>query len=165
MATTSDPVYKYELGFREQGDALVVDVTLQPGGRLPKHFHPATQEVWTVLDGDVEFVVDGATLRPPAGQPVVVAAGVRHQLANAGSVDAHLRAEVTPAGKMRAFLEEAAAFNREGRLTPRGLPTSWGALRDAATFVLEYRDTTVLLLPPPFPPRAVQRALFPLLAR
>ncbi len=108
---------------------------------------------------------DGATRRPAAGEPVEVAPGMRHELANAGPGDATLRVEVSPAGKMRAFLEEAAAFNREGRLTPRGLPTSWRALRDAATFVLEYRDTTVLLLPPPFPPRPVQRALFPLLAR
>lgn len=46
-----------------------------------------------------------------------------------------------------------------------GFPQSWSALRDAATYVVCYADTTVLLMPPPFPPPIVQRTLLPLLAR
>lgn len=151
--------------FTREEELLVVELTLEPGGRIPKHFHPETVERWTLLVGEVEFVVAGLRTRPSPGQTLVVEAGVRHQLENQGGSPAQLRAEVDPPGEMQAFLEEAAAFNRDGRLTPRGLPRSWSALRDAATFVQHYANTTVLLLPLPFPPRAVQRVLFPLLAR
>ena len=50
-------------------------------------------------------------------------------------------------------------------LTPRGLPRSWSALRDAATFVQQYADTTVLLVPPPVPAPGGPACAVPLLAR
>lgn len=151
--------------FAERGGVLVVELELDPGGRIPKHLHPATVEHWTLLEGDVAFVVAGREFHPRVDEPLRVAPGTPHAVTNAGDRVARLRAEVDPAGSMQACLEEGAAFNREGRLTPRGLPRGWSALRDAATFVVSYADTTVLLMPPPFPPRIVQRTLLPLLAR
>ena len=163
--TTDDPVFGQHLRFTTDDRRLVVDLELDPGGKVPRHLHPTILERWTLLEGAVEFVVDGRPVRPAADETLVVEPGVRHELVNLGERPARLRVDVEPPGEMQAFLEEAAAFNREGRLTPRGLPRSWAALRDAATFVLRHAETTVLLLPPPFPPRIVQRAIFPLLAR
>jgi hypothetical protein len=56
-------------------------------------------------------------------------------------------------------------MNRTGKLTSFGVPTSFGALLDGATLINRYRDTCVLIFPPPFPPPALQPLVFSPLAR
>ena len=163
--TTDDPVFGQHMTFAEADGRLTVDLVLDPGGSIPNHLHPKTVEHWTLCEGEVTITVAGEDRQPAPGEVVMVEAGTPHAVRNDGTRPAILRAEVDPAGAMRRCLEDGAAFNRDGRLTPRGLPKSWSALRDAATFVVRYADTTVLLMPPPFPPRIVQRTLLPLLAR
>ena len=156
-----DPNRRQRYEFRREGENLVVEIRVAPGGDVPPHYHPAQEERWTVRQGRVRFKIDGRTVVPEPGAEVVVAPRVKHSFKNVGDGEAHIHVEVRPAGELQAFLEDAAALSRAGCYTRHGLVKSpKGALR-MAEFVDRYRDTTVVTLPPP----ALQRLLFSPLLR
>ena len=157
-----DPVSRVRQTFAMQGDTLVVDNWLEPGGGLPAHYHPQQEERWSVVDGEVLFRHgdDERVIRPQDGE-IVVAPGVVHGVRSSSDRDAHLRCYVTPPLRLQQFLEEAAQAGEQGLFTQRGLPRGLRGARWAAGFLKRYRDETVFLTPPAI----VQRALIALLAR
>lgn len=157
-----DPVHLVSYSFRPEGEKLWVYTWLEDGGNLPEHFHPSLEEQWEVLEGAARVKLDGAwrDLVPEDG-PVLVAANVRHELANTSGRQAHLRTEVIPAGNLREFLTESARAAREGLYNSRNMPTSWRGAVWIAAFAQRFRDETVMTSPPP----AVQRVVLPLMAR
>jgi quercetin dioxygenase-like cupin family protein len=160
-----DPVLKLRMRLQRSDGVLVGDVEIEPGGGIGKHFHPAQQERWTVFDGQVRFRLARRKLIPAAQETVTVPAGVRHALRNVGDVTARLQFTADPALDLEPFLIDAAALNSTGKVTSFGLPTTPGALLDGAALIQRYRDTCVLIFPPPFPPPALQPLLFSPLAR
>jgi uncharacterized cupin superfamily protein len=63
----------------------VVEGELPPGGgfQVP-HWHDDLDETFYVLEGEIEFLLDGAWHRAPAGSTVFVPAGTVHAFRNAG---------------------------------------------------------------------------------
>jgi mannose-6-phosphate isomerase-like protein (cupin superfamily) len=57
--------------------------TLNEGSQL-KHAHREQEELYLVLDGVGQMLVDGATYRLGERDAIVVPAGVEHQLSNVG---------------------------------------------------------------------------------
>jgi quercetin dioxygenase-like cupin family protein len=117
------------------GDALVWELVLAPGGRVPSsHAHPNQQECFHVTDGELAFRVGRRRLRVGRGQSVIVPAGRVHHFANHGRVSARVRVETTPALEMEAMLRTAATLaesqHRAGRRFPR--------LIDLALFAEEF---------------------------
>jgi quercetin dioxygenase-like cupin family protein len=157
-----DPVSRVRQTFAIEGESLVVDSWLEPGGSLPAHYHPRQEERWSVLSGEVRFRVgdEERVIRPQDGE-IVVAPGVVHGVAGSSEREAHLRCYVTPPLRLREFLEEAAAAGRQGLFTQKGRPRGLRGARWVAGFLKRYRDETVFLSPPP----VVQRTLIALLAR
>lgn len=156
QATTRDPVHGARHSFRPEGENLIVDTWLEPGGGLPKHFHPVQEERWQVIEGSVRFHLDGTdrTLTPADGV-VVVEPGMRHALTSVDSTDAHLRCEVIPALHLEEFLTDSAEAAREGLFRKGGIPTGPKGLRWAATFLARHRGETVMTFPPQFAQRAM----------
>lgn len=159
---THDPIHRVSYSFTSEGDNLWVYTWLEDGGHLPEHFHPAQEERWETLEGSVRVKLDGAwrNLVPEDG-PVVVSAGVRHELRNTSGAEARLRTEVIPGGRLQEFLEESAKAARDGLYSSRNMPRSWRGATWIAAFALRHRDETVMCSPPP----AVQRVVLPLVAR
>jgi quercetin dioxygenase-like cupin family protein len=157
-----DPVNRVCYGFEPRGEDLVVHVRLDPGGALPQHLHPAMEERWSVIEGEVRFRLNGyeRVLRAADGE-VVVRPGVVHGLSSMGNGEARLRCLVTPAMRLQDFLEESAAAAREGVFTARGLPRGLRGARWSARFLKRYRSETVFVSPPPL----FQKVLIALLAR
>jgi mannose-6-phosphate isomerase-like protein (cupin superfamily) len=156
-----DPLFRQSYRFSRDGDVLRVEIWAQPGGGvLAEHVHPRLEERYEVLEGEVTFHVDRKPLRPPAGEPVVVPAGVPHRFQNTGNQVAHLLVEAEPALALQASIQDGAALARTGKFTANGKPRSVRALVAVAALAARYRETVVLTSPPP----AVQRLLFPLLA-
>jgi quercetin dioxygenase-like cupin family protein len=156
-----DPVLRQRYRFSREGPVLRVEVWAEPGSSVPDHFHPQVEERWEVVEGEVTFSVAGDERRAGPGDKLVARAGIRHSFKNTGSEPAYLHVEVEPPAMLQEFLEEAAELNRTGGFTERGIPKSPRALVQAADFTQRYRDTAVLTFPPP----AIQRVLFPTLAR
>jgi mannose-6-phosphate isomerase-like protein (cupin superfamily) len=158
---TRDPVNRVRYAFEPDGENLIVDAWIEPGGGLPEHLHPRQEEHWEVLDGRVRIKLDGRerTIGPEDGAQVVTA-GMRHALASAQDSDAHLRCHVYPARDLQAFLEDSAAAAREGLFRRGGIPRSLRGARWAAGFLKRHRADVVMT----FPPRFAQSAMIALLA-
>ncbi|MGH2780410.1 MAG: cupin domain-containing protein, partial [Thermoleophilaceae bacterium] len=89
---TRDPVHRARYSFEPDGENLIVDTWLEPGGRLPPHLHPNQEERWSVVDGEARFQLgsEKRVLRPPDGE-VVVRPGTKHGIESVGHAEAHLR--------------------------------------------------------------------------
>jgi quercetin dioxygenase-like cupin family protein len=144
-----DPVLKLRMRLQADGDMLTGDVELQPGGGIGKHLHPKQEERWTVFEGKVRFHLGRRRQIAPIGAELIVAAGVKHSLKNVGDSTARLRFTADPALDLEPFLTEAVAMSRAGKVTSFGIPTSFGALLDGAMLIDRYKDTCVLMSPPP----------------
>jgi quercetin dioxygenase-like cupin family protein len=153
-----DPNRRQHYEFRRDGEKLVVDVFVAPGGDAPTHLHPRQEERWTVLTGRIRFKVDGQKKTPDPGVPITVPAGVKHSFKNVGSGEAHARAEVVPAMHLQEFLEDSARLARAGCYTRRGLVTGPRGAIQMAKFIERYHEETIVC----WPPRMIQRLLSPL---
>jgi len=159
---THDPVHGASYSFVRDGENLIVETWLEPGGGLPPHLHPVQEEHWSVVEGEVEFQL-GSTKRviTPADGAMVVRPGVKHGLSGTGKGTAHLSCRVIPAGSLEQFLTDSARAAREGLFMKGGIPKSLAGARWAAGFLKQHREEVVMT----FPPQFAQRAMIALLAR
>lgn len=156
-----DPVSRVRLSFQREGENLIVDLWLEPGGNLPAHFHPKQEERWSVAAGRAGVRLGDEALEvTPGDGEIVVAPSVVHGITSISDEEAHLRCQVVPALRLQEFLTESCRAAQEGYFTQRGLPRGRRGARWAARFLKRYRDETVFVKPPQF----VQRALIALLA-
>ena len=157
-----DPVSRVRMSFEPQGEDLIVDLWLEPGGALPAHLHPRQEERWSVVEGATRFRLGaGERVIGPAEGEIVVQPGTVHGVASVSDGEAHLRCRVVPALRLQEFLEESSRAGHAGLFTPSGRPRGLRGLRWAARFLKTYRDETVFVSPPAI----VQRSLMALFAR
>jgi quercetin dioxygenase-like cupin family protein len=83
------------------------EITVPPGAGAPPHTHRDEDEAFYVLDGELEFVLEGeAPRRFGAGSMIFGARGRRHAFRNPGAEPARALVLVTPgAGLDRMFVE------------------------------------------------------------
>ncbi len=62
--------------------------TDSPGARWEDFVH-ATDELVTVIDGDVEFEIEGRIVRPSPGEELLIPAGSVHSARNVGATVSH----------------------------------------------------------------------------
>jgi mannose-6-phosphate isomerase-like protein (cupin superfamily) len=149
-----DPVLKQRYEFRREGETLVLEAWVEPGGGVTPHVHPAMEEHFRVLEGEIEFL-SGHTWTKT--DDIVVPAGTRHAYRNPGTTTAHMITEATPPLELEEFLTDVAALAQRRRFNRRGLPTSLGAIPELARVAQRYRETVELETP--------LRPLIPLVAR
>lgn len=139
------------------GELLVADLYIRPGGAvMGEHVHPAIEERFTVLRGQVGFRLSGRTSTAEPGMTLVAPAGMPHDWWNAGAEEALVRVEVRPGARFAAFIANAFGLAQDGRVDRRGMPK----LLQLALFAREFDDVIQFTRPPP----VVQRILFGLLA-
>jgi mannose-6-phosphate isomerase-like protein (cupin superfamily) len=159
---THDPVHRARYSFEPDGDDLIVDAWIEPGGGLPAHFHPRQEERWSVLDGSVRFQLgDTKRVIGPEDGEMVVSPGMKHSLASVDDREAHLRCIASPALGLQAFLEDSAAAANQGLFMRGGIPRGLRGARWVASFLKRNRQDVVMT----FPPQFVQRTMVALLAR
>jgi quercetin dioxygenase-like cupin family protein len=149
-----DPVLKQRYRFRREGDVLTVEAWVDPGGGVTPHVHPAMEERFRVLEGEIEFLVGRKWVRTGSAD---VPAGTRHAYRNVSREQAHMVTEVIPAMELEEFLTDVAVLSRAGRFTRKGRPAGLGAIPELARLALRYRETVELETP--------LRPLLPLAAR
>jgi quercetin dioxygenase-like cupin family protein len=109
---------------RDGGDALVWELFLAPGGRVPSsHAHPRQEELFTVVDGLMRFRAGRRARTLGPGGSIAIAPGQVHSFANAGAVTAHVLVETSPPLDMAGLLETAAAMARGTQQSARLLPS------------------------------------------
>ena len=63
-----------------QPEGMTVKVTLKPGQRMSYHRHAERDEVWTVVSGEGETLIDGMTQTVRPGDVVTILAGCKHRV-------------------------------------------------------------------------------------
>jgi quercetin dioxygenase-like cupin family protein len=94
------------------GLMAMVESTVTPGvPGPPPHVHTdGLQEIWYVLEGELEFMVGADTIRAPAGSVAHVPAGVVHTFANPGGTTARFVGIFLPATGLTMIEEVSKAF-------------------------------------------------------
>jgi quercetin dioxygenase-like cupin family protein len=86
------------------GRYTLIDMHVPPGGGPPPHRHDF-EEMFTVLDGEVELTFRGERLVARAGETVNVPANAPHAFTNASAQPARLLCLCAPSGQEKFFLE------------------------------------------------------------
>ncbi len=139
------------------GERLEFELELAADGHVPgAHVHPAQEERFHVLEGEMTFRLGLRRIVAGPGETVVVPAGRVHRFANGGDGPARCRVEVVPALDMEQLLETTVELALEGNVTRRGMPKPL----HLALFVGRFRREVKA----PFPPAWIVRALMAPLA-
>jgi quercetin dioxygenase-like cupin family protein len=151
----TNPVTGETLVFRTtaadtNGEAVVVEAFVEPDGAVAAaHLHPAQEERFEVLSGELEFRVRKQTFVARAGDRVVVPAGTPHRFRNVGEETAHFVCEVKPALGFERLIETMFTLAADGKVNRKGMPSP---LRLAVIANHHFGDVRL-----PFPPAWLQR--------
>ena len=97
----------------------------------PPHLHPGHEERLTVLDGELDILLEQEWSHLAVGETVTIPAGVSHTLANRGQSAVRFHDRHTPPDEIEAYFDEIVELLRSDSLTPDAMR----ALQD------RYRDT------------------------
>lgn len=93
-------------GDQTNGNYAVIEMTVPPGGGPPPHSHPETQEMFHVLEGEVEFKTEaGKQTVGKDGFVNIPFGGAVHCFKNISENHARLLCTVVPAGLENLFKE------------------------------------------------------------
>ena len=132
------------------GERVVVETFVEPNGAVAAaHVHPAQEERFEVLAGEVEFRLGKRTLVAKPGDRVLVPVGTPHRFRNVGEETAHFVCEVTPALGFEQLIETMFSLADDGKVNRKGMPNP---LRLAVIAKHHFGDVQL-----PFPPAWLQR--------
>ena len=151
----TNPVTGETLVFRTtsaetNGERVIVEAYVEPDGAVAAaHVHPAQEECFDVLAGELEFRIRRQTFVARAGDRVLVPAGTPHRFRNIGRETAHFTCEVRPALGFEQLIETMFSLAADGKVNKKGMPNP---MRLAAIARHHFDDVRL-----PFPPAWMQR--------
>jgi mannose-6-phosphate isomerase-like protein (cupin superfamily) len=127
-------------------EALELEATYAPDGSAPpKHWHPAQDEHFEVLEGGLRTRVEGEQRDLGPGEEIDIPRRSVHQMWNPGPEPAQVLWRTSPAGRTEQWFRAIDRLHREGRVGSNGMPgpLAFGVL------LTEYRDVFRLAGPDP----------------
>ncbi|MEA2707916.1 MAG: hypothetical protein QOF78_517 [Phycisphaerales bacterium] len=111
------------LGNEQTNNAFAVaEITAHPGDFVPPHTHDPEDEMFLVLEGEIEFDVPGGPITATPGTFVHIPRGVFHGFRNASNADAKVLDLHTPGG-FENFFKESGTPWPDRRVSPP--PGAW----------------------------------------
>src|SRR5438132_13787686 len=99
-------------------DIYMAEYALEPGGEPgTPHYHARHSDTFYVLEGELEFVIDGKTVRATAGAVLAAPRGANHAFPVAIGARARFLNLHTPGGFER-YIRELTPCARAGRRRP-----------------------------------------------
>lgn len=144
-------------GLESQGALVRYRWVSDAGGSIVAHTHPCSAEVFTIIDGESTFTVEGEQVVLTAGQTVVVPPGVVHSQANTSGRCVRGIVELTPASRTDELHDVLAGISTDLPHTRAGAPRN--PLQLGATFWAFRRDIRATA-----PPLWLQNIMLPVLA-
>jgi quercetin dioxygenase-like cupin family protein len=133
-------------GHDTEGRYTLIDMHVPPGGGPPPHRHDF-EEMFTVLDGEVEATFRGQTLTLRAGETINVPANAPHAFRNVGEQPSRLLCMCAPAGQDEFFtLVGQPVATRTTPPAPLDPAAQSAFIAKAQSLAPRYRTE---LLPPP----------------
>lgn len=102
-------------GAQTAGRYCLIDMHVPGGGGPPPHRHDF-EEMFTLLEGEIEFTFRGETATVRAGSTVNIPANAPHSFKNASNDAARMLCMCTPAGQDEFFMAVGDAV--DGRISP-----------------------------------------------
>jgi len=127
------------------GRYCLIDMHVPPGGGPPPHRHDF-EEMFTVLDGEIEVMFRGQTEMASAGATVNIPANAAHAFRNVSERPARLLCMCTPAGLDQFFLEIGDQVATR-TAPPPAMSDEEREQRNAKAMALAPKYRTELLLP------------------
>jgi quercetin dioxygenase-like cupin family protein len=90
-------------GEQTGGRYCLIDMLVPPGGGPPPHRHDF-EEMFTILEGEIELTFRGEAVRASAGSTVNIPANAPHSFKNVSDKPARLLCMCTPAGQEEFFM-------------------------------------------------------------
>jgi quercetin dioxygenase-like cupin family protein len=90
-------------GEQTGGRYSLIDLLVPPGGGPPPHRHDF-EEMFTILEGEIELTFRGEALQASTGSTVNIPANAPHSFKNKSDKPAHLLCMCTPAGQEEFFM-------------------------------------------------------------
>lgn len=117
--TAGSDTGEFLVGAQETDGAFeFVLATTPPGGGPPRHVHFHADELYAILEGEMEAWTPDGTFTAVAGDVVFFPAGVPHAYRNTGDVPVRFYGVITPAGFEVFYRELAALFAQPGGPAP-----------------------------------------------
>ena len=133
-------------GADTEGKYTLIDMHVPPGGGPPPHRHDF-EEMFTVLDGEVQVTFRGQTLIARAGETINVPANAPHAFTNAGDTPSRLLCLCAPAGQDEFFtLVGQPVATRTTAPPPLDADEQAAFIAKSQALAPEYKTA---LLPPP----------------
>jgi quercetin dioxygenase-like cupin family protein len=107
-------------GAQTAGRYCLIDMLVPDGGGPPPHRHDF-EEMFTLLEGELEFTFRGKTQTVRAGSTVNIPANAPHVFKNKSGKTVHMLCMCTPAGQEEIFL--AVGFPIDSRTSSPPKPT------------------------------------------
>ena len=120
------------------------------------HYHPAQEEDFVVLSGELTVRINNETKILKAGDKLLVPRGTKHAMWNNSDIKTMVNWKVFPARNTEKFLETASGLARDGKLNEKGMPHILQVALMAIRFSRTFR-----LVKPPF---IVQKIVFTILS-
>lgn len=121
------------------GRYCLIDMFIPPGGGPPPHRHDF-EEMFTVLEGEVEVTFRGATSVLRAGETANIPANAPHQFRNASQRPARMLCLCSPAGQEEFFQAIGVPVASRTAPAPQLDPTVQAALKEkAGVLAKQYR--------------------------
>ncbi len=79
-----------------------------PGVGVPTHIHTREDEIFQILEGELEITVSGKPHRVSAGTTVLAPRNIPHSFLITGDQEAHFLVQIAPSGMERMFEELSA---------------------------------------------------------
>jgi len=102
------------------GRYCLIDMLVPDGGGPPAHRHDF-EEMFTLLEGELDFTFRGQTQTVRAGTTVNIPANAPHRFQNKSGKTAHMLCMCTPAGQEEFF--SAVGFPLDSRTSPPPKPS------------------------------------------
>lgn len=99
------------------GSYAVVEEHSPPGSGPPLHTHTTEDEMFYVLEGQLEFQRGQEKLVAGPGTTLILPRGIPHAFRNIGSGLSKMLVVISP-GRFLGFLEEIDALSRQRQVTP-----------------------------------------------
>ncbi|ARV58476.1 cupin [Nostocales cyanobacterium HT-58-2] len=112
--SNSEVIFK-AVGADTHGHLGVFENLIPPGGTAPgPHIHRHMEEIFYVLEGEVEILVGNQKILGQPGAFVLVPRSTPHAFANRGTTPAKLLIMFTPGGEREKYFEGLAELMKNG---------------------------------------------------
>ena len=127
------------------GRYCLIDMLVPPGGGPPPHRHDF-EEMFTILEGEIELTFRGNQSTARAGQTISIPANAPHSFRNSGRTPARLLCMASPSGLEKFFAKVGDPVPSRTSPAPKlNEPEQRARMEKAVALAAEFR--TEILLP------------------